>query len=508
MLENMPLSPIYQFSPAVYFVGGSGAEVVIDDLSVKINTADEATDNDWSILFNEDFERFIDGAQLKDSGWIQPLVETKEKAAEAAGEKENISIVQESTNAGQSLRIKTDGENEAVIVKSFQVPHSFPFDVSDKPFEIRYNSDMNRSISPIPTGNEMAEAYPREMDYNAHGPYFPPVTIDTVTSSGFGQIQAVTVTYTDTYYIYSFDGKLLSEYDQTGSCVRDYIYAGNRLLAEYRPSTGKYYYYMSDQINSTRIITDDIGNVVYSEAYGPYGDVQKTWTKTYDPKQKFSGKEREGYSELDYFGARYFDNNSYRFISVDPIINKEGAIGNPQLWNLYTYCGNNPITYLDPDGRDVILLNKSDLIYGDGHNAVLIGRDKDKNGNGGWEYKSKDGLNKVASGSDVNSTETFDTLNDFKKSDYWGKYDKKYRMKTDADTDRRMQKTANIAMKIKYQIFKKYDINGKVTGMNCADLTEVVLKIGGKNVPEYKSFTSPNLQYEFVMKYNEGEVLK
>ncbi|MDQ1353921.1 MAG: hypothetical protein QG657_4230 [Acidobacteriota bacterium] len=112
---------------------------------------------------------------------------------------------------------------------------------------------------------------------------------------------------------------------------------------------------MSDQINSTRIITDDLGNVVYSEAYGPYGDFQKTWTKTYDPKQKFSGKEREGYSELDYFGARYFDNNSNRFIAVDPIINKEGAIGNPQLWNLYAYCANNPITHFDPDGRKVWL---------------------------------------------------------------------------------------------------------------------------------------------------------
>jgi RHS repeat-associated protein len=212
---------------------------------------------------------------------------------------------------------------------------------------------MDNSISPISPGNERAEAYPNEMDDNAHGPYYPPFVTDAVISSSFGQIQAVTVTYTDTYYIYSFDGKLLSEYDQTGSCVRDYIYAGNRLLAEYRPATGKYYYYMSDQINSTRIITDDLGNVVYSEAYGPYGDVQKTWTKTYDPKQKFSGKEREGYSELDYFGARYFDNNSYRFISVDPIINKEGAIGNPQLWNLYAYCANNPITHLDPDGKEI-----------------------------------------------------------------------------------------------------------------------------------------------------------
>ena len=118
---------------------------------------------------------------------------------------------------------------------------------------------------------------------------------------------------------------------------------------------------MSDQISSTRIITDDTGNVVYSEAYGPYGDVQKTFTNAYAPELKFSGKEREGYSELDYFGARYFDNNSYRFISVDPVINKEEALSNPQLWNLYAYCANNPITHFDPDGRRIEIIGTSNF---------------------------------------------------------------------------------------------------------------------------------------------------
>jgi RHS repeat-associated protein len=79
--------------------------------------------------------------------------------------------------------------------------------------------------------------------------------------------------------------------------------------------------------------------------------VQKTWTNTYNPKLKFSGKEREGYSGLDYFGARYFNHRSYRFNSVDPIINRVAALSNPQLWNLYAYSRNNPITYFDPDGR-------------------------------------------------------------------------------------------------------------------------------------------------------------
>ena len=70
---------------------------------------------------------------------------------------------------------------------------------------------------------------------------------------------------------------------------------------------------------------------------------------------KFSGKEREGYSDLDYFGARYYDHKSYRFNSVDPVINKLEALYNPQAWNLYAYCNNNPITYYDPDGRLIYL---------------------------------------------------------------------------------------------------------------------------------------------------------
>ncbi len=91
--------------------------------------------------------------------------------------------------------------------------------------------------------------------------------------------------------------------------------------------------------------------MVYSAAFDPYGGMQKQWVNTYQPSLKFSGKERESKSEMDYFGARYYDHQRYRFISVDPVINKDEALVNPQLWNLYAYCRNNPITYLDPDGR-------------------------------------------------------------------------------------------------------------------------------------------------------------
>lgn len=161
-----------------------------------------------------------------------------------------------------------------------------------------------------------------------------------------------------TYYIYSYDGKLLAEYNGSGQCVRDYVYMGNKLIAEYRAQEGVLYYYASDQINSTRMVTNSSGTVVYSATHDPYGGVQKTWVNTYEPELKFSGKERDAESGLDYFGARYYANNQYRWISIDPIIDLAAAMRNPQSWNLYEFCRNSPINLADPDGQVVITPNQ------------------------------------------------------------------------------------------------------------------------------------------------------
>lgn len=160
-----------------------------------------------------------------------------------------------------------------------------------------------------------------------------------------------------TYFIYSFDGLLLAEYNNNGSCMKEYIYSAGQLIAEYLPQERNYYFYTSDQINSTRVILDSNGTKVYSAVYDAYGGVLNTSPFEYDPVLKFSGKERDHESELDNFGARYYNHSHSQFISTDPIINKEEALYNPQLWNLYSYCRNNPVTYLDPDGRTDIKIN-------------------------------------------------------------------------------------------------------------------------------------------------------
>ncbi len=54
-----------------------------------------------------------------------------------------------------------------------------------------------------------------------------------------------------------------------------------------------------------------------------------------------------------YFGARYYRANLGRFTTVDPVTTIEENLVDPQRWNRYAYARNNPLKYVDPDGRDV-----------------------------------------------------------------------------------------------------------------------------------------------------------
>ena len=145
---------------------------------------------------------------------------------------------------------------------------------------------------------------------------------------------------------------------------------GSRLVVEFNPNSSQYHYYTQDQVRSTRVVTDDTGTRVWAEAYDPYGGIQYTWpNNTITPERKFSDKERDEESQLDYFGARYYANGSFRWMSVDPITNPVAATGNPQEWNLYAYCGNNPTSYIDHFGKSYVVF--------DGH-FIFLYSDKDE----------------------------------------------------------------------------------------------------------------------------------
>jgi RHS repeat-associated protein len=126
-----------------------------------------------------------------------------------------------------------------------------------------------------------------------------------------------------------------------------------------------------DWLGSTRTLTDATGAVVSRHDYAPMGKEIPTelggresgnFHGAAGPRVKFTGKERDAESGLDYFGARYYSGAQGRFGSPDPY-NVAGAqtpeeldafVSNPQGWNRYAYTLNDPLNYVDPDGMKEI----------------------------------------------------------------------------------------------------------------------------------------------------------
>ena len=120
-------------------------------------------------------------------------------------------------------------------------------------------------------------------------------------------------------------------------------------------------FYHADPLGSTRLVTDQTGEVVSRHDYLPFGEeipaqLGRGSMGGYgatDELRRFTDKERDAESGLDCFGARYYSAHHARFTSVDPVIS-EGNITVPQRWNRYVYVLNNPLRYVDPDGNSEV----------------------------------------------------------------------------------------------------------------------------------------------------------
>jgi RHS repeat-associated protein len=195
---------------------------------------------------------------------------------------------------------------------------------------------------------------------------------DTATYSYDGDGRRVTKTAggNATTYVYDATGELAAEYGtvaQSADCTTCYL--------------------TTDPLGSTRVITDGNGNVVSRHDYYPFGEELATSNRTSALQygvtdyvaQRFTGKERDAETGLDYFGARYYSGAQGRFTSPDEFIGGIGGayevggsrpqqpgplpyadITNPQSLNKYVYGLNNPLRYIDPDGHEIALAGTAD----------------------------------------------------------------------------------------------------------------------------------------------------
>jgi RHS repeat-associated protein len=135
-------------------------------------------------------------------------------------------------------------------------------------------------------------------------------------------------------------------YEETMTGTATYIYGPSGRLAKRTTMNMETttFYYHTDRLDSTRLVTDENKEIVFAARYTPFG---KAHSKEGAESYLFSGKE-ESSSGLYYYGARYYDPDVGRFITRDPV---KGTIKTPQSFNQYAYCLNNPLTYVDPWGE-------------------------------------------------------------------------------------------------------------------------------------------------------------
>jgi len=107
--------------------------------------------------------------------------------------------------------------------------------------------------------------------------------------------------------------------------------------------------------SSKRIMTDAAGTVISNCTYAPFGEQVGCSVDNPSNHYRFTGKERDAETGIDYFGARYYSSSMGRFLSADwsagPATVPYAHLDNPQTLNLYAYVDNNPINGVDADGH-------------------------------------------------------------------------------------------------------------------------------------------------------------
>ncbi|MBK9709283.1 MAG: RHS repeat-associated core domain-containing protein, partial [Acidobacteria bacterium] len=187
----------------------------------------------------------------------------------------------------------------------------------------------------------------------------------------------------ETWFVYGFDGELAAEYayNQVTAPLatapqKEYGYRGGKLLVVWdgtQAGDDQLKWLVTDHLGSTRMEANKSGSLtgIRRHDYLPFGEelVASTGAQRggvgYEPpassvRQRFTGKERDTETGLDFFGARYFSSTQGRFTSYDPLWITAKRLVDPQQLNLYSYVRNNPLKYVDPDGMDLVLTAKNE----------------------------------------------------------------------------------------------------------------------------------------------------
>ena len=152
-----------------------------------------------------------------------------------------------------------------------------------------------------------------------------------------------------TIYIYDLWDHLLGEFNGSGNPLRTYIWRDDIPVAVIQHGTPeKVLYLETDHLNTPIAASDENAKVVWkweSDAFGstpPNEDPDKDGVKT-TINLRFPGQFYDKESGFHYNHHRYYDPQTGRYLSSDPI----GLVGGV---NTYAYVEGNPLSHTDPLG--------------------------------------------------------------------------------------------------------------------------------------------------------------
>ncbi len=250
--------------------------------------------------------------------------------------------------------VKESNTYTTTISKAYELSYSFhggPVHAAATPYlngsaSYDYIYDGNGNLTSGPDFTDPDQVAMRTIAYN---PDNMPISIEyskgaeTVTTEfeydgGGSRVKKIQGGNT-TYYIGN-------HYEEINGVATKYIFAGNTRVAMIKD--GDIYYFHKDHLGSTNIITDADGVTVGSATeYLPFG-LERSNSGQNITDYKFTDQEFDDSTNLYNYDARLYDPAMGMFISADSII---PDYSDPQSFNRYAYCRNNPLIYVDPDGK-------------------------------------------------------------------------------------------------------------------------------------------------------------
>lgn len=112
--------------------------------------------------------------------------------------------------------------------------------------------------------------------------------------------------------------------------------------------TTDYFYNLKDWLGTNRTVLDATGAIQNASDHYPFGlhmPGRHYVNESEGDRYQFTGHQFDGETNYDYHGARYYNRELGRYMSVDQL-----AVNAPG-WSPYRYCFDNPIMYIDPNGR-------------------------------------------------------------------------------------------------------------------------------------------------------------